>query len=59
MLNASLLDKFRYHPVMYIRKSDETDISYVLGELNYFTHIDGEWLRNLNNVCYQGLFELR
>lgn len=57
--NASVFDKFRYHPIMYVRKADETDIDFVLGDLNYFTHINGEWLKNLNNVCYQGLFELR
>nr|UVJ88907.1 putative capsid protein [Picobirnavirus sp.] len=59
---ASYLEKFRYHPLLYRGANVPnltTDVNYVLGELNYWTRLDRNWLKRLNSLCYQGLFELR
>lgn len=39
---ASMVDKFRYAPVQYMRANNDAGVALVMGELNYFTHIPKE-----------------
>nr|QQM99847.1 putative capsid [Picobirnavirus sp.] len=52
-------EKFRHAPIQYRIDGGYTAVESVFGEINYFTHVDAEWLDRLNTLCYQGLFELR
>lgn len=65
LLNSSIsvatmssLSKFRYSPLLY-KFNANGEINLVFGEMNYFTELDGKWLKRLNSLCLQGLFELR
>jgi hypothetical protein len=57
-LMLAQLIKFRYAPIIYRYNSDGS-LAYVYGDLNYFTRLDGVWLKRLNSLCLQGLLELR
>lgn len=56
--NIAAFEKFRYAPILY-RASAGSGVDQVYGDLNYFTQLDGKWMKRINDLCTQGLFELR
>lgn len=57
---AALLSQFDWAPILYV--SDEADPKsdfYMFGDLDYFTTLDRGYLAPVNDLAYQGLFELR
>lgn len=55
---VAALTKFRYCPLIY-KFNAAGSLNTVYGEMNYFTELDGKWLKRLNSLCLQGLLELR
>lgn len=50
------LTQFDWAPLCYIYSSNAFEL---IGDLNYYTTVTGEWLRRVNDLAYQALFEIR
>jgi hypothetical protein len=55
---SHFLSKFDNAPLIYYTNT-ETGISYVFGDVNYYTNLPGDILSRMCNITYQSLFELR
>lgn len=52
------MSHFALFPRAYVFNSDNT-FAYISGDTEYFTTVTKAYLMRLNDICYQGLFELR
>lgn len=50
---------FDWFPIIYVMDSKKNTSIAMVGDVNYFTTLDADYLLPVNNLCYEGLFELR
>lgn len=55
------LAQYDWAPIVYITHLSETDPQYttLLGDVNYYTTLQTEWYRRVNDLTFQALFTLR
>lgn len=57
---ASKLSQFDWAPIVYVCSSVNYKEDFLMfGDLDYYTALNRDYLAPVNELCYQGLFELR
>lgn len=52
------LTQFDWAPLMYVKSAGEGR-SAIIGDLNYWTTLDPDWFKRVNDLTFQALFEMR
>lgn len=58
-LGLAQIAAFDWFPILYITNGSNHKITGVFGDLNFYTELDIDYLRPVNTLCYEGLFDLR
>lgn len=59
MYAISAISKFDWHPLLHCKATNTSDPYRSFGDIDFFTVVDAEYIKTINDLAFQGLFEFR